>query len=243
MKNLLYFLFLLCFLPCSGRAELQIPKNLSADDRHRMTELLGLSTGAKVLGNPYPLGGYAGIEVGYEYQVVATSEISRMGNKASETSEVGITQLTLGKGLYNNIDIYLQFTPFSQSSSVTGYGAQFRWGFFQAEYLPAHLSLIISGNSTNFENQVTFTSQGADLVAGFTVQDITLYAGTGWARSFGNFVGGANGITDNTQTSQSDVTSLHYLAGMNVKYSRVFLAFELDRYTDANYAAKLGCRF
>lgn len=224
-------------------ANLQIPKNLSIDDRHRITELLGLSTSSKILGNPYPLGGYAGIEVGYEYQVISTSEISQLGNKASETSEIGLNQLTLGKGLYNNVDLYLEFTPFSQSVNVTGYGGQLRWGFYQAEYLPAHLSMILYGNSTNFQNIVTFNTQGADLVAGFTVQDVTLYTGLGWVRSIGNFMGGANGVTDNGSSSQEDVSSTHYLAGMNVKYSQMFFALELDRYTDANYAAKLGCRF
>jgi hypothetical protein len=243
VKTLTLFLFLFSFLPSLSWAELQIPKNLTADDRHRMTELLGLSTGEKILGNPYPLGGYAGIEVGYEYQVVSTTDISSMGDKSSSTSEVGMTQLTLGKGLYNNVDLYLQFTPFSQGSSVTGYGGQIRWGFYQAEYLPAHLSLVLSADSTNFENKATFSTQGGDLVAGFTVQDITLYAGLGWARAFGNFIGGANGITDDQATDKSDASSMHYLAGMNVKYDRVFIALELDRYTDANYAAKLGCRF
>jgi hypothetical protein len=230
-------------MPAWAWANFQIPRQLSAQDRHRMNEILGLSTGSKILGNPYPLGGYAGIEVGYEYQVIATNEISRLGSGTSETSEIGFSQLTLGKGLYNNVDIYLEFTPFSQSVNVTGYGGQLRWGFYQAEYLPAHLSLIIHGSSTNFQNLATFNSQGADLVAGFTVQDVTLYTGAGWVRSLGNFIGGANGITDDGSTSQDDVNSIHYLAGMNVKYSRVFFALELDRYTDANYAAKLGFRF
>lgn len=243
MKNLVYFLLLICFLPSLSWASLAIPTDLSADERHRMTELLGLSTGSKILGNPYPLGGYAGIEVGYEYQVISTSEIAQMGSKPSETSEVGVTQLTLGKGLYNNVDLYLEFTPFSQSADVTSYGGQIRWGFYQAEYLPAHLSLILSANSTNFENKATFSSQGGDIVAGFTVQDVTLYTGLGWARAYGNFMGGVSGITDDQSTDKTSASSMHYVAGMNVKYQRMFLALELDRYTDANYAAKLGCRF
>lgn len=240
MKIILFFLF--C-LPVWVWASFQIPKDLSVDECHRITELLGLSTSSKILGNPYPLGGYSGIEIGYEYQVIATDEISQMGSKPSETSEVGLSQLTLGKGLYNNVDIYLEFTPFSQSVGVTGYGGQLRWGFYQAEYLPAHLSMILYGNSTNFQNVVTFNSQGADLIAGFTVQDVTLYTGLGWARSIGNFMGGANGVTHDQTTTQSDASSAHYLAGMNVKYTRLFFALELDRYTDANYAAKLGYRF
>lgn len=228
-----------------AEATLEIPRNLSQDDRIKATEILGLSSSTKLLGNPYPLGGFSGIEVGYSTEIIATSELSRLGNKTSSQGETSYQVFTIGKGLYNNIDLFFQFAPETQAEAIWGFGGQLRWGLFQAEYLPAYLTLVISANSTSFQNKINVVTQGTDLVAGFNVDDVTLYTGLGVVRAIGTFVGGGAefGVTDSGNTAQADVTEPHYLAGVNLKISKAFLAMEIDRYTQATYSAKLGVRF
>jgi hypothetical protein len=244
MKSFVVSFVVGLFFSCSVWANLQLPRNLTTADERRLTEILGYSTAGKILGDPYPLGGYAGIELGYAYEVIETGELARLGDKTSKSqSETNCSLMTLGKGLYENVDIFVQFTPFSQTEGISDFGGQVRWGFYQAEYLPAHLSLIGSLNTTNFQNKITTLSETTDLVVGFSAGDVTLYTGMGIVRSIGTFVGGVDGVTADGQTSKADVAMTHYLAGVDLKFSKTFLAMQIDRFTESTYSAKLGVRF
>ncbi len=249
---------LFCFFLMSLQswAALELPRNMNASDRRKALEVLGLSSSAKILGNPYPLGGFSGVEIGYTTEVLSTGDISTFGDKRAETQkETSYSLVTLGKGLYHNVDLFLQFTPFRQGEDISNFGGQLRWGFYQADYLPAHLSLMTYANSANFQNQISAVSTGADLIVGFSVQDMTLYTGIGAAQTRGRFTGGADGITaadtdPNTglpmaikDTKTEEVSASHYVAGINVKFAKLFFAMQLDRYTQATYSAKLGVRF
>ena len=224
-------------------AKLEIPKSLTKEDRVTMIEILGHSSSAKILGNPYPLGGYSGIEVGLAAEVISTSEVATLGAKSKPQNETLFQTLTMGKGLYNNIDVFLQFSAFPSEEEILSYGGQIRWGFYQAEFLPAHLSFIAYANTTNFQNALSVVSTGYDLVGGFSVKDVTLYTGIGMLRTSGSFVGGAGGITAEGTTEKEAIQDVHYLAGMSIQFSKLFVAMELDRYTQATYSGKLGFRF
>lgn len=242
MKFLIFALSMLFFFQV--QAALEIPRQLSSVERRKALEILGYSSAFKVLGNPYPLGGFSGIEIGYSTEVISTGELASLGSKPKSQSETSFSTLTMGKGLYNNLDVFLQFSPFSQEESISSFGGQVRWGFYQAEYLPAHLSAIIYANTTNFDDKIIADSQGADLVAGFSVKDLTLYTGVGMNRTIGTFLGGTQeSVTADGQDAKEDMSTTHYLAGINIKFSRVFLAMQLDRYTQSTYSAKLGLRF
>lgn len=243
MRHLFFISIAIVIFSLQSLADLQIPKNLDKQDRKAITEILGLSSSMKLLGDPYPLGGYSGVEIGLSSEVIATEELSRLGDKAQASNETNYSLLTLGKGLYNNLDVYVQFTPFPQNENVSNFGGMVRWGFYQAEYLPAHLSLIAYANSMSYQNLINCTSLGYDLVIGFSVEDVTLYTGFGLVRSQASFVGGAGGVTDTGLTEQEESQQMHYLAGLSLKFSKVFLAAQLDRYTEATYSAKLGVRF
>lgn len=246
---------ILLFLPIFSQASLQIPKNLAEGDRRRVTEILGYSSSMKVLGNPYPLGGYSGVEVGYAYEVIATKEISNLGGSSNSDSETNYSLVTISKGIYSNIDTMIQFSPFSQAEGVSNVGGQLRWGFFQADHLPLHMSLMSSMNSVNYQDKVTMLSQGNDVVAGFSVRDITLYLGAGTIRTVSTFSGGktcsgpnnctknADSITDSGDTAKEDISDSHYLAGVNIRMDKAFLAMQMDRYTQSVFSAKLGIRF
>ncbi len=227
----------------SSFAKLVIPTAMTTSDRQTALEALGYGTGAKLLGDPYPLGGYSGVEFGITDEIIPTSDISRLGSKATQQTETSYSVMTIGKGLYNNVDGFLQFGLSSTSESISNFGGQLRWGFYQAEYVPAFLSLVLSGSSTNFQNLIITNNQALDLITGINVDDVTLYLGAGQMRAQGTFVGGASGITDTSETLKENVSGSHFLAGVNLKFSKVFLAMQIDRYTQANYSAKLGFRF
>ena len=102
---------------------------------------------------------------------------------------------------------------------------------------------MLKGRTFNQEGIFHPFTQGADLVAGFTVEDLTLYMGIGTVRAIGSFIGGTNGVTDTGQTMSEDMSQLHYLAGVNLRFAKVFLAMQLDRVAQSTYSAKLGVRF
>lgn len=235
--------FVFLFTTSLAFAKLEIPTGLTKDDRVTMVEILGHSSAAKILGNPYPLGGYSGVEIGWAAEVISTSEVATLGNKGTPQNETLFQTLTLGKGLYNNLDMFLQFSAFPSDEEILSYGGQIRWGFYQAEFLPAHLSFVAYANSTNFQNALNVVSTGYDLVGGFSVKDVTLYTGIGILRTSGSFMGGASGVTAEGTTQKEAIQDVHYLAGMSIQLSKIFVAMELDRYTQATYSGKLGFRF
>jgi hypothetical protein len=240
-------LFSIFIVSSQASARLELPKSMGRADRIKVVEILGLGSSQKITGNPFPLGGYSGVEVGLSTEILSTSEVGRLGLKSKEQAETNHMVFTMGKGLFNDFDVFLSFSPFSSEEEIRSFGAQLRWGLYQAEYLPAHLSLVASANSLNFQNIVNVISTGADLVAGFTVEDVTLFTGLGLARSSGQFVGQAGVVagsyTDTGETETERVEDSHYLAGINIRFSSLFLAFQLDRYTQATYSAKIGTRF
>lgn len=236
------FVVLMVF-PCLSLASLPIPHTLNGSEQRTAAEILGYTTMPKILGNPYALGGYDGVEIGYSFEVIRTDELSRLGSKTKTQTETSYSVLNFGKGLYNNVDVFVQLTPFTQEESVSNFGGQLRWGFYQADYLPISLSLNMSANTTNFQNLIVTNSQGYDLIASVGAQDLTLYTGIGQARTVAQFVGGTDGVTETHETSIIDIHQLHYLAGLNIKLQSIFLALQLDRHTQETYSAKLGVRF
>ena len=231
------------FVGFSAAAKLSIPTNLSSQDRQTALESLGSGTSAKLLGDPFPLGGYSGVELGITTEVVPTSDLARLGAKTAQQSETSYSVLTIGKGLYYNVDVFGQFGFMSSSENISNYGGQLRWNFYQAEYLPVFLSFVLSGSSTNFQNLIITNNQGMDLIAGVNVDDVTLYLGTGQLQVQGTFIGGASGITDTSDTMKEGMSTNHYMAGINLKFSQMFLAMQIDRYSQSTYSAKLGVRF
>lgn len=247
MFRSLFSFCLISLISMQAWARLEIPYSMSKSERQKAIQILGLSTTPKILGNPFPLGGYSGIEVGLAAELINTSEISRLGARGKEQTETSFHYVNLAKGLYKDIDMHLQFSPFSSEEEIKTFGAQLRWGFYQAEYLPAHLSVNFYANTTNFQNIISMVNVGYDLIAGFTVEDVTLYTGIGYVRGSGRFLGNATDLatsyTDTGLTEVESVSESHYLAGINIRFSKLFAAFQLDRFSQASYSAKLGFRF
>lgn len=239
-----FFILLALFIGLpSAWSMTTLPKNLDAADRIRALEILGFGSVSKILDNPYPLGGYSGIEVGVTSEFIPIEDLASLGNKTTDKGEYNFSTLTFGKGLYYNIDTHIYFTPFVQDEKIQSYGAQLRWGFYEAGFFPLTLTAILYAGGANFSNLINVSSQGLDLVATVAMDNVAIYFGGGRVRAIGRFIGGTGGITDTQDTMEHDIVENHTVFGLNVDISKVFIALEIDRYTDSIYSGKLGYRF
>lgn len=239
-------LFLLVLLAsCISHAALQIPSGLSHDDRQQALRIIGLGMGEKLLSDPYPLGGYSGFEVGLSVENLPTDTIARLGNKLTTPQEdVTYPKITIGKGVYNNLDFFIQFTPYRRSDELTQFGGLVRWGFYQGQLFPFSTSLLLHANSTNVSNLVSSRTYGADLMAGVSVGTVSIFAGGGFMQSNGNFTGGASGVTDTSSIENETVSGLHTFVGANLRlFEKAFLAVQLDRTEVPVVSGKFGFRF
>lgn len=216
---------------------------MTASDRATALSILGYGSSAKILGDPFPLGGYSGLELGLQTEMLQTERISSLGAGAVSQTQTSYSMLTIGKGLFNNLDVLAHFSLLGQSENISNFGSQIRWGFFQASYFPIYMSTILHWNTSNFSNLITTNTYGLDLIAGFKAGDVTLYFGGGPVQTSGVFSGGSGGITDNGETVKSGLKDSRFIAGMNVKMGNMFFAGEIDNYTSAVYSAKLGYRY
>ena len=107
-SQLLFFLGLI-LLSMKALAFNTLPKNLDTKAQIRALEILGYGSAAKILDNPYPLGGNLGIELGLTTDFIPLDDLANLGNKTHDASEFNYFTLTLGKGLYNNLDFFLYF--------------------------------------------------------------------------------------------------------------------------------------
>ncbi|WP_157684611.1 hypothetical protein [Bdellovibrio bacteriovorus] len=237
------FIFIALFLPMASEALDSLPRNLSQTDQGRALEILGFGSSSKILNNPYPLGGYKGLEIGLTTEFIPLEDLSVLGDGTKDKGEFNYYTLTLGKGIYYNFDTYVYFTPAVQGRDFQNFGAQVRWGFYEFSFFPLSLSTIVYGGAANFSNLVNISTFGGDLVATVTMDNVAIYAGGGTIRAVGKFIGGASGITDDQETREQSRNDVHSVFGINVAFAKVFFAMEVDRYTDTVYSGKLGVRF
>ena len=230
------------FFSSQSLSKIAIPSGLSSSDREKVVSILGSGTSLRLLSDPYPLGGYPGLEFGFSANVLNTSELSRLGQRTASQSETTMTSFSIAKGLYQNVDVEFDFAPFEQSDGVSYYGAQMRWGFSQSKSLPLYWSLALLGSSTAFQNVLNVNNQELLLSAAYRQSDVSLLLGAGSLRSQGQFVGGVGGITDSGLLERSSLEKIHYLAGVNIDFSQLFLALEMDQYFQLSYSAKFGVR-
>lgn len=240
----------------------EIPKQLSQEDRREIVRTLGLNSSTKMLSNPYPLGGYSGLEVGYSVEFINVRDIQRLGcqpgtagcSNTSRTSESEwrYSRLTIGKGLYNDVDVFFHFIPPTGAVDVTDYGGAIRWSFYQAKFLPINLSLLGHANQLNFDNDFINRNAGAELIAGVNVENFALYFGGGVLQASGTFIGGSgenstiDGGDDDLNTGGTatyKVQGTHSVVGICLHHQNLFAAAQVDRYQDAVYSLKLGLRF
>lgn len=225
-------------------ASLLLPQNLTSSDRKEALRLIGFGTAAKTLSDPYALGGYSGIEFGLSLETIPTEDLARLGSRlGSPQSDVTVPKFSVGKGLYSNLDFFIHFIPYNQRNELSQFGGILRWSFFEASSLPLSTSLVAHINTGNISNQMSTRTYGLDLMGGINVNQVSLYAGLGAVQSSGSFVGGTAGVTDTQNLEYENVTTLHTLAGGTIRVGAIFVAIQLDRYTQSVLSGKIGLRF
>lgn len=234
----LIFSFLFCNL-----LALDIPQGLNGSDQQKTMEVLGLSTHSDFLSKAYPLGGYSGLEVSLAVSTFNAQEISSLGNGASPTSEFYFPTLTVGKGIYNNSDIFIHFSPPGKDAEFSKFGASFRWSFYQARFLPINLSVLLHADTVNIQSRISSDNLGSDLMVGLTLNQFSFFLGGGYATSSGEFAGGIDGVTATQKTETRKVESSHFMFGATYDFEPFFIGASINRYTEAVYSVKSGFLF
>lgn len=270
-RSLLFKGLSLLLLVVNGTAHavFQIPQGLSESDRREIIRTLGLNAATKMLDNPYPLGGYSGFEVGLSVEFIDIRDIRRLGcapgtagcgNTAySDATEWRYSRLTIGKGLYDDVDVFFHFIPPLGGVHISDYGGAVRWSFYQARFLPINIAVIGHFDQLNYSDTFVNTNLGAELMVGVNVDNFALYFGGGLIQASGTFIGSVSGnctsctVTDPTtpyttldnasNTVTEKLTATHTVVGLSVHYDDLFAAAEVDRYQDAVYSMKVGLRF
>ena len=238
-------LFKLIFVFSLNGFGFDIPNNLDENEREQTASVLGYGTALKFLSSPYTLGGYSGFELGISLESIGLEKLETLGSTVSEQSPLQFSRLSIGKGVYNNVDVFLNFTPFSTQNNITDYGLIVKWMFYEALYKPINISLLLNSNTINIKDRYLNTNIGADIIFGLSMKNIKMIIGVGQLRSSSRFLGtdGTINYTDSGSNEKFNATILHYLFGLNYQLNEYFVSFEIDRYKQPVYSSKVGIRF
>jgi hypothetical protein len=238
----------------SPLSAIELPTGMNRAELNETIDTLGSSVSSKFLSSPFALGGYDGLEIGISSENISTADLARLGNQAKKENRFEYNRLTVGKGLYKNIDAYLHFVPYSESNQISDYGGQAKWMFYESERLPMSLSLLGHMTTTNINDQFINEAIGWDLLGGLNLKRFSLYFGSGHVRTRTSFSENlidcpippncSTGIklnADNTFIVRNGYT--HSVAGIYIQFHPIFLSAQIDRYAQPVYSAKLGVRF
>jgi hypothetical protein len=241
------FCFLLAFANHANAVE--IPTSLSRTDLDEVTQLLGHNTSSKFLSNPFPLGGYSGFEIGFATEFINTTDLSRLGAGTDKQTSFQYNRITIGKGLYNNVDVFLHFIPFSSSNEVSEYGGFVKYNFYQGKYFPFSASFLGNVSTINIQDSFINESIGWSFLFGINLNRFALYFGAGDQKSRSTFGQNVLDVADpaiqlnSNNTFISRTTQVHSYIGMHIEMAKIFLAAQIDRYEQPVYSAKIGLRF
>ena len=230
-------------------------------DLTEATQTLGFGTSNRFLSNPFPLGGYSGLEVGYTYESIDIEDLYFLSsNTTTDEDTLNFSRLVFGKGLFGDVDLFLNFTPFSRDPSINEYGASLKWNFYQAKFIPFSLSLLGSFNTINIQDDYTNETLGADLIGGINVENFAIYFGGGlitasssFAKNILNYCTAVNtptgcddsfgtiGASDPLTVKKREKDS-HSFVGFQFNFSSFFISAQIDRYTNPVYSLKIGYR-
>ncbi len=252
MKNFSYlWCFWLALNFCGFTAHaIDLPTQLTHTELGDVVEILGYPTSGKFLSNPFPLGGHSGFEIGIATEFIDITDLSRLGSGTGDQSTFQYNSISVGKGLFYNVDVFVHFVPFSSSNEVTDYGGILKWNFYQAQFLPFSLSVLAHYNSMNIQDAFVNESLGADFLGGINLSNVALYMGAGRQNARSTFATRLLDTTDSVVHNQTHSgtlvtrgTRLHSFIGIQVSVSTIFLSAQIDRYEQPVYSAKLGLRY
>ncbi len=231
---------LIILISLEVNASFTFPVSLGPKDRERITEILGLGNSTKLTSNPYPLGGYSGVEVSYGIEQINTEDVGRMGATSTAQKNLTYSRLSFGKGLYNNLDAFVHFIPYSETIGYSEYGGLLRFCFYQAAFIPASFAITIHANASNMGNVYFAQTRGAELTSGLNVGNLSLYVGVGQVWASGLF---SRSLNASGTDERNELASLHTFAGGSFDLEPYFFAIQADQYTQTVFSGKFGLRF
>ena len=135
MKSSRILLPALILFSLSATAAVPIPNQMNESARKETLRILGLGTATKLLSNQWGITTHTdGLEFSISYESVPIDDLKRLyvqpSPDSSKDENFVFSRLTVGKGLYNNMDVFLHFSPFSKPDGFTEFGGLLRWGFY-----------------------------------------------------------------------------------------------------------------
>lgn len=242
-KYIFILLFFLIIDPLICFSAIDLPLLLNSQERKELMKIIGLTTSSKLVSNPYPLGGYLGLEIGYNVEYIEMNQANNIGKQTYDIKNFYYPQISVGKGIYNNIDILVHFIPFNEKRGLSNYGGIFRWNFYEGIFYPYFFSFIMHINNVNISDYLNLQSSGYELLAGLYVDFFSIYFGLGPVKCYGEFLGGNSNFTESNEQEEESITGLHYYLGMTFHYKKVYFGLQLDKYYfDIIYGVSLGLR-
>lgn len=238
---LLIAIFNFTILP--SEAKLKFPRQLDGEAQKKIVQTLGFGFVASPNTHLIPLGGFDGAELALNYQSVATQKISELGTTSDPVGTTLIPQLALSKGLYEDIDMGISFTPGLQDEDVQIFNLHGRWSFPPSQSLPYLLGVNLYASGSQWQNLFHTRTVGLDLFAVYYFNKFSLNAGYGRARCIAKFIGGTNGITQSGQTEHVDILENRFFAGGAYQMGKFILALQAFRFEEVTYNFNLGYRF
>lgn len=222
---------------------LEVPQQLTANQQVRLHEIVGLGTSPKFQSKAYSLGGYSGFEIGLSADYLQTGEVSTFGSRSTRSNDSVFPVLQIAKGVFNNSDIIFHFAPSFLNANLNRFGLSYRWMFYEADYLPIHLSVVSHGGSANLADQMITRSLGMDLLLGLSFDEWSLFMGAGGLNSSAQFTGGPSGVTLSQRVETRRISVAHFNFGATYQWSSMLFTLAVDRYVDEVFSFKTSFLF
>ena len=237
-------------------SKILLPQHLSKSDRRTVLSLFGAGTSARLLSTPYPLGGWEGFEIGLSKHFLPTQDLIELGNGTPSQDDFEYPLLTLGKGLFYDLDLFLSLIPMGQNKTMSHFSSQIRYQVWNSSNQIFRISGLIHGGTTTLNNQLNMQSYGFNVLGTATIDRLSLFIGIGSTFTNGQFIGCSqvlspqsnalvdceNGITDTESTQTETLTLSHQVFGVEWPIDNFFIAAEVDRYRVPFYSFKIGYR-
>ena len=226
-----------------SQAEFNLAPGLNTRDRIEVLKVLGLGSSSKNLSTLKPLGRDSGIEVGIAFEFIDTNPIKHLIDDEQTKSILYYPKIIIGKGIYDRMDLFFHFIPYTATFGLSEFGSLVRLNFYQNEAKKFYATALMHANSANFNNQLVSRNLGVDVMLGYQLSDFSIFTTLGWAGAYGKFVGGTNGITDSQVSETEDAHSLHSALGVTYEWAQWNATISFDHYVQPIYSAKISFAF
>ena len=216
------------------------PTALDATDRQEMAQLLGFSSAMKLVSDPYPLGGYEGLQLGLVGESIPVGEFRNWGDGSGQSSNLSFASFQIAKGIYKNWDGFVNFALQLGGSTVSSYGAMLRWTFFESQRIPLSMAVNLHGSNNNFANLITGDSAGVLLDIGLYFEKFSSYLAVGRMTANYQFDASLNRDPVAAFGSASDV---HLRIGGVYHLRPFFIGLEWNRHLIQHLSLQIGLRY